>query len=137
MSAAVFADTFHFLALLNSSDAAHAHAIEASCVAGREFVTTEFVFLELADALARPADRVEFLAVRDAVIGDDHFRVVPASTVLLNRGLDLYRARLDKEWSLTDCISFVVMTEQGITGALTADRHFEQAGFQALLKPEI
>ena len=60
MSVAVFADTFHFLALLNSSDAAHVRAIEASCVAGREFVTTEFVLLELADALAHPRDRVEF-----------------------------------------------------------------------------
>ena len=134
MSTAVFADTFHFLALLNSSDAAHSRAIESSCVAGLEFVTTEFVLLELADALARPGDRLEFLAVRDAVIGDDHFHVVPASTGLLDRGLQLYRARTDKEWSLTDCISFVVMTEKGISEALTGDRHFEQAGFHALLK---
>lgn len=67
MSAAVFADTFHFLALLNSTDAAHVRAIEASCVAGRVFVTTEFVLVELADALARPHDRAEFFAVRDAI----------------------------------------------------------------------
>jgi predicted nucleic acid-binding protein len=52
---------------------------------------------------------------------------------LLGRGVALYRARPDKEWSLTDCISFVVMEEQGLTDALTGDRHFEQAGFQALL----
>jgi len=64
MSVAVFADTFHFLALLNSSDAAHVRAIEASCVAGREFVTTEFVLLELADALAHPRDRGVFRRAR-------------------------------------------------------------------------
>lgn len=47
--------------------------------------------------------------------------------------MDLYRARPDKEWSLTDCTSFVVMNECGLTDALTGDRHFEQAGFKALL----
>jgi len=134
MSVAVFADTFHFLALLNSSDAAHVRAIEASCVAGREFVTTEFVRLELADALAHPRDRVEFFVVRDAIINDASFHIVPASTELLARGIQFYRERPDKEWSLTDCISFVVMAEKGLSEALTGDRHFEQAGFKPLLK---
>jgi len=134
MSVAVFADTFHFLALLNSSDAAHVRAIEASCVAGREFVTTEFVLLELADALANPRDRVEFFVVRDAIINDASFHIVPASTELLARGIQFYRERPDKEWSLTDCISFVVMDEKGLSEALTGDRHFEQAGFKPLLK---
>ena len=134
MSVAVFADTFHFLALLNSSDAAHVRAIEASCVPGREFVTTEFVLLELADALAYPRDRVEFFVVRDAIINDASFHIVPASTELLARGIQFYRERPDKEWSLTDCISFVVMAEKGLSEALTGDRHFEQAGFKPLLK---
>ncbi len=134
MSVAVFADTFHFLALLNSSDAAHVRAIEASCVAGREFVTAEFVLLELADALAHPRDRVEFFVVRDAIINDASFHIVPASTELLARGIQFYRERPDKEWSLTDCISFVVMAEKGLSEALTGDRHFEQAGFKPLLK---
>jgi len=52
----------------------------------------------------------------------------------MDRGLALYISRPDKDWSLTDCISFVVMKERGLTGALTADHHFEQAGFVALLK---
>ena len=47
--------------------------------------------------------------------------------------MDLYRHRKDKDWSLTDCISFAAMTDEGLTEALTADRHFEQAGFVALL----
>jgi hypothetical protein len=50
------------------------------------------------------------------------------------KGVQLYAQRPDKEWSLTDCISFVVMTQEGIFDALTGDRHFEQAGFVALLK---
>jgi hypothetical protein len=51
----------------------------------------------------------------------------------LQRGLDLFAGRSDKNWSLTDCISFVVMQDEGLTEALTGDSHFEQAGFKALL----
>jgi uncharacterized protein len=53
---------------------------------------------------------------------------------LFSAGLELFRSRRDKEWSLTDCMSFVVMRERGITDALTNDHHFEQAGFRILLK---
>lgn len=62
------------------------------------------------------------------------FQILPASSELLQRGLALYQARPDKEWQLSDCISFIVMEQEGLTEALTGDRHFEQAGFQALLK---
>jgi predicted nucleic acid-binding protein len=60
-------------------------------------------------------------------------KVVSVDTSLLNRGLELYQSRPDKDWGLTDCISFVVMREQNLIDALTADRHFVQAGFRALL----
>ena len=59
---------------------------------------------------------------------------MPASHSLFQEGVQLYNARPDKDWSLTDCISFVVMQEHGLTDALTGDHHFEQAGFTALLK---
>ncbi len=55
---------------------------------------------------------------------------------LYDAGIELYRTRSDKDWSLTDCISFVVMEQRGIVDALTGDHHFEQAGFRALLKAE-
>jgi len=61
--------------------------------------------------------------------------IVPLGSQLLDRGMQLMEERQDKDWSLTDCISFVVMKEQGVQDALTADGHFEQAGFRALLKP--
>jgi predicted nucleic acid-binding protein len=64
---------------------------------------------------------------------NEAIRVVHASRALLEEGISLYGARADKEWSLTDCISFVVMRDEGIIQALTGDHHFEQAGFKALL----
>ena len=60
--------------------------------------------------------------------------MVPFDAGLMDRGLAIFAERQDKDWPLTDCISFVVMQEQGITEALTGDRHFEQAGFVAMLK---
>jgi uncharacterized protein len=59
--------------------------------------------------------------------------IVPAASDLLQQGFDLFSRRPDKEWSLTDCISFVVMEDYGLSEALTSDSHFEQAGFKKLL----
>ena len=64
---------------------------------------------------------------------DGQIIIVEHLDSLYRRGLALYDARPDKEWSLTDCISFVVMTDEGLTEALTGDGHFTQAGFKALL----
>ncbi len=61
-----------------------------------------------------------------------NFKTEPFGADLYHRGLNLYGDRPDKEWSLTDCISFAVMSEQHIVEALTRDRHFKQAGFVAL-----
>ncbi len=129
----VFADTFYFLALLNARDTAHPKAVAASRTPGLLLLTTEFVLVELADALCRPGQREEVLALWNVVQTDPAFRLVAASGGLIERGARLCRERPDKEWPLTDCISFVVMQDHGVTEALTADHHFEQAGFQALL----
>ena len=129
----VFADTFYFLALLNERDAAHARAVAASRIAGLALVTTEFVLIELADALCKPQQRDEVLALCNVVETDPAFTLIRATTELIQRGRKLYRDRADKEWPLTDCISFVVMSDCGISEAFTADHHFVQAGFKALL----
>lgn len=68
------------------------------------------------------------LRVRDDVI------IVRCGDDLFEQGINLFRKRPDKEWSLTDCISFVVMQQHNVSEALTADHHFEQAGFAAILK---
>ena len=64
----------------------------------------------------------------------DKVEILTADERLWNEGLQLFADRPDKEWSLTDCISFVAMERESLTEALTGDRHFEQAGFTGLLK---
>jgi predicted nucleic acid-binding protein len=60
--------------------------------------------------------------------------IEPGSRQLFDQAWTLHRARPDKEWSQTDCVSFVVMQNHGISDALTGEHHFEQAGFRCLLK---
>ena len=133
MSAAVFADTHYFIALLDSRDAAHRRVLAESSIKGRRYLTTEFILIELADGFCAAEDRNEFVALFDGLRTDSRITIIPASTELFARGYTLYRDRPDKNWSLTDCISFVVMADEGLTEALTGDHHFEQAGFIALL----
>jgi predicted nucleic acid-binding protein len=129
-----FGDTFYFLALVSRDDAAHERAVAYFRGSRPPLITTAWVLTEVADALAAPAQRPTFLALRSALRADPEATIVPPSEQLFERGIDLYAKRMDKEWSLTDCISFVVMSEMSLTDALTADHHFEQAGFRALLK---
>jgi len=109
----VFADTFYFLALLNERDPAHSRVVAASRATGLGLVTTEFVLIELADALCQPGQREEVLALWFVVQTDPAFRLVAATSDLLERARKLCRERPDKEWPLTDCVSFVVMQEEG------------------------
>jgi uncharacterized protein len=130
---AVFADTSFYLALLRTDDPAHTQAL-TSVMLNQLIVTTEFILLELGNACARAEDHADFLAHVAGMRASPRIRIIPLNSRLLNRGLERMATRPDKDWSLTDCISFVVMEDEGIKEALTADRHFEQAGFTILLK---
>ena len=130
----VFADTFYFFALLSDKDEAHAKAVAWSNDYRGGLITTEWVLIELADGLASSRQRNLFPDVRRHLLANPQYDVVSLELPLYEQGLLLFEARPDKEWSLTDCISFVVMNREGITEALTGDHHFEQAGFVALLK---
>jgi uncharacterized protein len=127
-----FADTFFFLALVNSRDAFHSAAVQLNRV-NRPIVTTAWVLLELADHLADAKNRALFGQVHRAIVADPRFEIIPAEQQMLDRGGVLYEDRADKDWSLTDCTSFLVMQDRQITEAFTGDRHFEQAGFKLLL----
>ena len=128
----VFADTFYYLALLDETDQFHDEAVTLTLDGRWSVVTTSWVLVELANALAVPPNRRLFCQFETALRDRTDVTVVPPRRDVFNAGLDLYRSRPDKEWSLTDCMSFVVMQRQGITDALTGDHHFRQAGFNAL-----
>ena len=130
----VFADAFYFVALLNRADQYHAKATAAAGQLHGEIVTTEWVLTEVADALADSASRRSVAPFVRDLARDPKVRIVPAGGDWFERGLQLYEQRPDKDWPLTDCISFAVMTEEKLTDALTGDHHFKQAGFKALLE---
>lgn len=129
----VFADSFYYLSLINADDASHDLAIAWSRELFRPVVTTAWVITEVADGLAAPRWRAAFLTFFGELQLDPELTILPPTKDLFDQGLELYARRRDKDWSLTDCISFVVMKQYGITEALTGDHHFEQAGFTALL----
>jgi uncharacterized protein len=130
-----FADTFFFFALGNPQDPAHEQARRFAAPDTGPLVTTAWVLTELADGLSSPANRPAFLSLLRSLQNNAAFEIVPPEEDLFERGIDLFARRPDKAWSLTDCISFVVMTDHGLNEALTGDHHFEQAGFRALLRP--
>jgi len=129
-----FADSFVFLAMLNQRDRKHRAAVAALSGSRDPLVTTAWILTELADGLCAAKSRTVFISLEARLKSDSRFTIVPASAQLYVDGLNLYRQRPDKDWSLTDCISFVVMHQRGMGEALTGDHHFEQAGFTALLK---
>ena len=130
----VFADTFFYLAILNPRDQAHGQAIAESDAFTGRIITTEWVLTELADALSDPAEREKVAGMISVLEQDKNVTIVPATSDLFHRGLSLFIQRLDKEWSLTDCISFTVMQERRLQRSWTGDHHFEQAGFTAVFR---
>jgi predicted nucleic acid-binding protein len=133
MKTPTFVDTSWLLALIVSSDDLHERAVSWQRVVQPPFLTTEYVLVELADALSKDA-RDAACAVVHHLRNDPATTVVPSSPDLVSAGLQVYEERTDKQWGLTDCISFVVMREHQSHDALTWDHHFEQAGFRALLR---
>lgn len=97
-------------------------------------LTTEFILTEVGDGLSRPENRPRFARLLELLRAQADVEIVPASSELFQHGGELHAQRPDKEWSLTDCTSFVVMKERGVEDALTSDQHFEQAGFRALIR---
>jgi predicted nucleic acid-binding protein len=132
----VFADTAAFIALLIRRDEFHQKAnkimAELSEKDTKLFVT-ELILMELANALSSVELRARAVTLINELRTLPNVEIIWSSTELFEKAWTLYGERLDKEWSLTDCASFVVMKELEITLAFTSDKHFEQAGFVKLL----
>lgn len=132
----VFIDTSFFIALANRDDMVHPRAKSLQAEFRRtksKKITTEHILFEVGDGLSRLKFRQLAIDIILTVLKDDTFEVVPSSSVLFQSAIDLYCNRADKEWELTDCSSFVVMRQKGIQVAASTDKHFQQAGFRALL----
>ena len=130
----ILIDTGFLLALVRPRDALFARAQAWAKAARGPFLVTEYVLWETANALSLPADRAKFHALLARLRSDPAIELIGACSELWEAGIRLHAARADKEWSLTDCISFHIMQERGFAQALAYDHHFVQAGFEALLQ---
>jgi predicted nucleic acid-binding protein len=134
---AVFADTFYWIAFTNVQDLAH-EAVKAYTVSARPEVicTTEEVLTEYLNYFAAwgPHFRQKAALNIQNILESRTVRIVAQSADTFRAGFELYRARPDKEYSLTDCISMQTMRGEGITDVLTNYVHFEREGFRALLR---
>jgi uncharacterized protein len=132
----IFLDASYLIALAVPADEHHDQArsfVQNLEKTTRLLVTTEAVLFEVGDALCKPRHRNAAVQLLKALAADPKVIIVPMDDVLYGRALKLFQERDDKDWSLTDCLSFVVMGDHGLTESLTTDEHFKQAGFVTLL----
>jgi predicted nucleic acid-binding protein len=133
----VFADTGYWIAMVNPKDELHqkARSLTRDLMPLR-IVTSEMVFTELLNAFSKEGMRFRqaaFMLIEKSR-SNPNIEIVSQTTELFQSALKLYYQRLDKNWSHTDCASFQIMQQQNILEALAYDKHFEQAGFVALLR---
>ena len=132
-----FVDSVGWIAILNADDELHGKAdseYKKLMKSGVRFVTSTAVLNEVANALSKPKYRGAVVEFYKKLQKSQRVEIVLVDENLWSCGWELYEKRSDKEWSLTDCISIVIMQERGLKEALTNDRHFEQAGFYAILR---
>lgn len=137
MTGPVFADTFFWVALISRRDSARPQEKSLQKhLEDRVLVTTEEVLTETLNFFSSHDPEAKARAVRsvNATLRSSTIRVIPQTTQSFRAGLDLYKARLDKGYSLTDCISMNVMIAEGLTEVLTNDEHFTQEGFRILFR---
>ncbi len=132
----IFLDSSFLIAVAKPKDNLHARAKAWALTIHEPLAVTEYVLCETVNALSLPPDRAKAHILIATLRSNPNCRIVSASPSLFDAGLKLHAARNDKEWSLTDAISFHVMAELNITRALAYDHHFEQADFEALLRKD-
>lgn len=135
----VFADTGYWIAIIDQQDVLHQKAITLAMEvgdAGAGIITSEMVLVEVLTYFAKhgPYWRAVAVGMMAQAMKDPSITVVPQTSRQFRAALDFYTQRPDKQWSPTDCASFLIMQERNITEALAYDEHFVQAGFRALLR---
>ncbi len=130
----VFGDSICFIALLNGRDYHRECARLVTRQLPGPIVTTRRVIVEVGNALSGPGARKCFALFMQGLATQSRVNVLTQSDVPYEQGAKLFAARLDKEWSLTDCISFRAMRSECLEEVLTDDRHFAQAGFKLMME---
>ena len=133
----IFADSGYWIALITPDDELHGRATTLqTALASREIVTTHLVLNEVLNPRSGTTERQRLAAVQlvDQIKLNRRISIEPQTPELFEEAFDRFRQRLDKEWSITDCASFLMMERLGIWQALTGDHHFTQAGFFAMLR---
>ncbi len=133
----VFADTGYWIALINKKDSLHKKARQVTLKMNpMKIMTSEMIFSELLDSFSKQS-----LFLKQAIFNlinrsydNPNIDIIPQTSELFREALNLYNQRLDQQWSHTDCSSFIIMQNYQIREALAYDKHFEQAGFIALLR---
>ncbi len=133
----VFADTGYWIALLDPQDTLHQTAIQTSvALPEAQICTSEMVFTEVLNHFAKRGNflRQAVIALIQSAQRNPAIQIISQTPDLFQQALILYVQRPDQSWSHTDCGSFCIMQQQDILEALAYDKHFEQAGFIALLR---
>ena len=129
-----FIDTSFIIALYNSDDEYHNRSIEVlDTIRDTRFVITHSILLEIGNSFAKVKLRKVGIEILRRLKADSRINTIEHTQHYHDKAVALFESRLDKDWGLTDCVSFEVMRALGISSALTTDHHFVQAGFQALL----
>lgn len=132
----VFLDTSFAIALSSVTDQNYVRAVKLANQIETDrtrLVTIQAILLEIGNSLSKQKYRAAAIQLLESIEADPSVEVVLLTNSLYKLAFDVFKQREDKEWGLVDCISFVVMQDRGITDALTADTHFQQAGFRALI----
>lgn len=140
MKTEVFLDTSFAIALAAPQDDLHQRAVHLAKLleeAGTRLITTQTVMLEIGNILCQQPYRHEAIVLLNSLASDPKVEIVPLSQELYERAFHLYCESAEKEWGFVDCVSFIVMQFCGITEALTANEHFQQLGFRALLRESL
>ena len=131
----IFVDTSYWIARINPRDQWHHKAVAlSSSLKDADLVTSDAVLTELLNYFSGYGTEMrEAVALIVRYITDDTTITVDKSSYRFDEGLALFESRLDKRYSMTDCMSMSLMRRHGITEVLTHDHHFAQEGFRLLL----
>jgi len=135
----IFADTFYWIALCNQRDQWHQEVVNFSQqLKGTKLVTSDAVLNELLNYYAQFGSEMRLGVSQRAreILRNKNIQVITHTRAVFIEGLDLYANRLDKGYSLTDCMSMIIMDRLKISEILTHDKHFTQEGFLILFQGE-